>query len=48
MEHLQVLAYVHGERMAHVINMTGVYAAGSEEGRKAIFNILGPVDGALS
>lgn len=42
MEHLQVLAYVHDDRLAHVIYLTGVYAARSKQGRADIFDILGP------
>ncbi len=42
MEHLQILTYVHDERLAHIIHLTGVYAAGSAEGCAAIYDVLGP------
>jgi hypothetical protein len=42
MEHLQVLTYVHDDRLAHILNVTGVYAAGSKQGRRAIFDVIGP------
>ncbi|MEM9132861.1 MAG: hypothetical protein AAGE88_10985 [Actinomycetota bacterium] len=43
MEHLQILTYVHDERLAHLVHLTGVYAADSEAGRAAVYDILGPV-----
>ncbi len=42
MEHLQVLTYIDDPRMAHVINVTGVYAADSSLGRDLILGIIGP------
>ena len=42
MDHLQVLTYVHDDRLAHILNVTGVYAAGSDHGRRAVFDVIGP------
>ncbi len=42
MEHLQVLSYVHDNHLAHIINTTGVYAAGSQDGKQVVFNIIEP------
>ena len=42
MEHLQILSYIHDDRLAHILNVTGVYAAGSTQGRQAVFDIIGP------
>lgn len=42
MEHLYILSYVHDDRLAHIISISGVCAAGSEEGRRTIFDIIGP------
>ncbi len=42
MKHLQILSYIHSDHLAHIVNITGVYAAGSKQGKETIFTILEP------